>query len=99
MPRSRSTKRDIRTRLSEWAEEQECELLFFDPPHHFDHAIVGLVVGFQQEPAVLYDRSRVLAAMAKDLGEEGAEEWFEFNTIGAYLGPHTPRFLIRREDL
>lgn len=69
------------------------ELKFFDPPEVFDHAIIGLVVGFGQEPAVLYDEALVLEAFAKDLGDEGAREWFDFNVIGAYIGPSTPRFL------
>lgn len=28
---------------------------------------------------------------------EEAEEWFEFNTAGAYVGPRTPMFLERAE--
>jgi hypothetical protein len=87
--------RPTRAALTAWAEDTEQTLLFFDPADHFDHAIVGIVVGFGQEPAVLYDQAKVLAAMAKDMGEEDAQEWFDFNTIGAYLGDHTPRFLVR----
>lgn len=86
-----------RKRISRWAEENDVELLFFDPPEHFDHAIVGLVHGFGQEPAVLYDQAKVLAAMEKDMAE-AAGEWFDFNTIGAFLGEATPRFLIRPWD-
>jgi hypothetical protein len=84
-----------RESLAAYAEARDLTLLFFDPPEYFDAAILGLVVGFGQEPSVLYDMEKVLAAMAKDMGEEGAEEWFDFNTIGAFLGPETPRFLIR----
>ena len=53
-----------------------------------------MIQGFGQEPAVLYDEAKVLAAMAKDMGEDDAREWFDFNTIGAYVGEATPRFLI-----
>ena len=85
-----------RATLTAWAAEHEVELIFLDPPAQFDHAIVGLVEGFGQEPAVLYDTAAVLAALADDLGDlEAADEWFEYNTIGAYLGPATPRFLFR----
>jgi hypothetical protein len=92
LPKARS---DPRAELSAWAEDHDVELIFFDPPEYFDHAIVGVVTGFEQEPAVLYDEQKVLAAMAADMGWEDAQEWFDFNTIGAYLGEHTPRFLTK----
>jgi hypothetical protein len=80
-----------------WAEDHDIELVFFDPPETFDQAIVGVIVGFNQEPAVLYDRERVIAALQREgLDEESAEEYFEFNTAGAYVGEATPRFLLRR---
>jgi hypothetical protein len=90
----------LREQLSAWAEEHEHALIFFDPPHQFDKAILGLVVGYGQAPAVLYDEAKVMAALTKDLGDaESAREWFEFNTVGAYLGEATPRFLIRPKEL
>lgn len=89
----------LRARLTRWAADHETDLLFLDPPSHFDDAIVGIIYGFQQEPAVLYDEAKVLAAMVADgMSEEDAEEFFAFNTIGAYLGEATPRFLLRVED-
>lgn len=84
-----------RADLTRWAEDHDVELIFFDPPEHFDHAILGLVEGSGQAPAVLYDRDAVLSAMARDMGEDAALEWFEGNTIDAFLGPATPRFLTR----
>ena len=88
-----------RERLSRYAEDHDIELIFFDPPEYFDKAIVGLVHGYGQEMAVLYDQERVLSAMAKDMGREAAEEWFDFNTLGAYLGDATPRFVLRGPDI
>lgn len=88
-----------RVQINEWAREHDVELILFDPPEHFDHAIVGLVHGFGQETAVLYDQEKVLAAMRADgMDADDADEWFSFNTIGAYLGEATPRFLIRPEN-
>jgi hypothetical protein len=85
-----------REQLSRWAEENDVELIFFNPPAHFDHAIVGLVRGYGQEAAVLYDEVKVIQALVADgMTAEDAEEWFTFNTIGAYVGEATPRFLIR----
>ena len=87
-----------RTALSRWATDEGVELIFFDPPEYFDHAILGICTGYGQHPAVLYDQQLVLEAMAKDMGEEDAEEWFAFNTVGTYAGPATPRFVIRGLD-
>lgn len=94
-PKAASERAPTRAELTYYAEEYDVELIFFEPPEHFDHAIIGLVTGFDQEPAVLYDEQLVLDAMAADMGEEDAREWFESNTVGAYLGPGTPRFLVR----
>ncbi len=82
-----------RQQLTNWALDNDIELIFYDPPEYFDHAIVGIVVGFGQEPAVLYDQIKVIAAMAKEMGIDDAMEWFGYNTIGAYMGTNTPRFL------
>ncbi len=88
-----------RAQLDQWGKDHDVELVFFDPPEDFDGAIIGLVHGFGQEPAVLYDEGIVLATMAGNgMTREEAEEWFEFNTIGAYVGVATPRFLIQQSD-
>jgi hypothetical protein len=85
-----------RAQIARWAEDNDVELVFFDPPEHFDHAIVGLVHGFGQAPTVIYDEEKVLAAMqAAGMDADAAWEWFEFNTIGAWVGEATPRFLFR----
>lgn len=85
-----------RQRIDQYATEHDIELILLDPPALFDAAIRGLVYGFGQELAVLYDQQRILAAMQRaGMSVEDAEEYFEFNTVGAYLGEATPRFLIR----
>jgi hypothetical protein len=86
-----------RATLSQWAERAGVELVFLDPASAFDGAILGVVSGFGQEPAVLYDEATVLAALvAQGMPWADAQEWFSFNTVGAYLGPATPRFLSVR---
>ncbi len=72
------------------------ELVFFEPPETFDRAIVGVVWGFNQAPAVVYDEAQVLRVLARTMGPEDAREWFTVNTAGTYVGPATPRFLVRR---
>jgi hypothetical protein len=89
-----------RRRLTEYAETCEIELIFYEPPEVFDAAIVGLVGGFGQEPAVCYDEARVLEGFARDgMTWEDAREWVDVNCLGQFVGPATPRFLVRTQDL
>jgi hypothetical protein len=85
-----------RAELAGYAEDLGVELIFFDPPEEFDDAIIGLVYGFGQELAVLYDEAKVIAAMRQHnhWDEDDAREWFDVNTIGGYYGEATPRFLV-----
>lgn len=91
------SKSSIRDRLVELFEDDE--LLFADG---FDDCICGVVRGFVGSEGVLnrvlYDESAVLNKIASEMeGDEvekfsSAIEHFEFNIIGAYMGPRTPMF-------
>lgn len=84
-----------RAAITRYAVDHDLELVFLEPAETFDPAIVGVIHGFQQEPAVLYDQTRVLTNLiASGMSHTAAEEWFECNTLGAYLGEATPRFLL-----
>lgn len=75
------------------------DLLFLDPAEAFDGAILGVASRCGMGYVVLYDRAEVInAMMLEGLDREEAEEFFEFNTAGAYVGPKTPLFLERLED-
>ena len=58
----------------------------------FDEAIVGVVerIGLL---AVCYDRSKILKVLMRDMNEEEAVEYFEFNILGAYMGESSPVYL------
>jgi hypothetical protein len=71
------------------------DLIFLDPAV-FDEAILGVAERFGMDPVVAYDRSRVIDIYARDMTREEAEEFFEFNTIGAWLGDATPVFIDMR---
>jgi len=59
----------------------------------FEAAFVGICRRFGQPPLALYDRRKCLAIlMADGTSEDDAEEYFEFNTIGAWMGENTPCF-------
>ena len=42
----------------------------------------------------VYDSRRCVKAIMEwhDCAQDGAEEWFDFNTSGAWVGPGTPTF-------
>jgi hypothetical protein len=69
--------------------------LFLEPPV-FDEAILGVAERFGMEPVVCYDRTRCIDILARDMDREDAEEFFEFNTIGAWMGDLTPVFVDTR---
>lgn len=86
----------LREQIVAWADANDVVLIFFEPPAYFDAAIVGLIHGAGQSPAVLYDEAKVRAAMRADMpDDDDADAWFDFNTLGAFLGEQTPRFLTK----
>ena len=60
----------------------------------FDDALIGSVSGACRQTVACYDfRKCVEILVAKGMDEEEAEEYLEYNTIGAYVGEMTPLFL------
>ena len=63
----------------------------------FDDAILGIAERCGQPPLVAYDRSRCLDILvAQGMSHEDAEEFFEFNVAGAWLGEMTPVWVDTR---
>lgn len=60
----------------------------------FDEAIIGMARQFNQT-LVVYDEDKCLSILMERDGmtEEEAEEFFEFNVVGAYVGEGTPVFV------
>jgi len=48
------------------------------------------------EPVVTYDRTIVIDILARLMTREEAEEFFEYNTIGSWMGILTPIFVDTR---
>lgn len=85
------TKPDIREQIAESIGDED--LIFFDGPG-FDEAIVGIARRFGMPPVVAYSYEKIIAAMMAEGMDEGeAVEFFEFNTIGAWVGESTPVFI------
>jgi hypothetical protein len=61
----------------------------------FDDCVIGLAYQFNQ-PLVIYSKQKIITQLMKDMSEEDALEYFDFNIAGAYMGDSTPLFM---EDL
>lgn len=79
----------MRNKIEDFCKECEIEILFCDG---YDEAIVGLGRCFNQYK-VVYDKSKVIDILKKSMNQEEAEEFFEFNITGAYVGDATPIFI------
>jgi len=67
----------------------------------FDAAIIGVASRCGMQPVVVYDRAKCLEILMAndDMDYETAEEFFEFNVAGAYVGERTPMYLMPVADL
>jgi len=82
----------MKDRIEKFCVENEIDVLFADG---FDDAVIGLGRSFDKYK-VIYDKSKVIKKLMEWMTCEEAEEYFEYNIIGAYVGDGTPMFL---EDL
>ena len=59
----------------------------------FDDCIVGIGTRFGSEEFVIY--AKVIAQLeSQGMTYDEAVEYHEFNQLGAYVGDHTPAFMI-----
>jgi len=86
------------------ADPQFADLLLLEPRSSYDQCIVGVVRRFNDR-FVLYDQKCILSNMEADFASQPNEDaagdaikWFEYNTIGAWVGEHTPGFLEPTTD-
>jgi hypothetical protein len=88
---------EMRQRIAEEAEIGEYTVIFADG---FEDALLGVVQQFSNTPVVCYDYDKCIEVlMSRDgMPYEEAVEYFEFNTIGAWVGTSTPFFLIRPQE-
>ena len=85
-------KEKFRELLSEYIAEYSPDALFAEG---LDDAIIGVVERFAMSPVVLYDRDEcVEILMGQDMTYEEAEEFFDYNVIGSWVGDGTPCFAI-----
>lgn len=74
-------------------EADDEELMFLDPST-LDVAIIGATMPSPGRPSfVVYDYEKVIGVFMEDMPREEAEEFFEFNTLGSWVGARTPVFV------
>ena len=84
--------------IKEWVSEWNEEALLADG---FEDAIVGISERFGRSPVVAYDRDKCIQVlMDRDgMSYEDAVDFFNFNTLGSYIGPQTPLYItVYREE-
>jgi hypothetical protein len=85
-----------RDQIQRWLEDEypDVTVLLADG---FEDAFVGLSLRFGREPVAEYDYDKCIGVlMERDgMGHSEAVEFFEFNTIGAWVGDMTPTFSVK----
>jgi hypothetical protein len=65
----------------------------------FDAAILGVATRAAHPCVVAYDRQKCIEILMDDgMSHDKAEEYFSFNTEGAWIGDRTPIFIERYVD-
>jgi len=59
----------------------------------FDGALVGIARRCGQPSLAVYSRSKCIEILCKEMPHDEAEEYFEFNVAGAWVGENTPVFM------
>jgi len=83
----------LKKHIDEWVAERhpEQDILLADG---FEEAFIGVAYQFDK-PMAVFDREKCINILARDMSHEEAEEYFQFNVEGAYVGESTPAFLDR----
>jgi hypothetical protein len=82
---------DVRTDLSEiW----QVEFLFLTEPE-YDDAIIGVVERAAGSPVIAYDTQKILSILERSMPIDEAQEYFEYNILGSYMGDKTPVYITQ----
>jgi hypothetical protein len=86
-----SERLNMREQLSEeWGQA----FLFMSEPD-YDEAIIGVVEKAGGESVIAYDTQIILSILERSMPIEDAQEFFEYNILGAYMGDKTPVYITR----
>lgn len=78
----------------ELTEEWGQAFLFMSEPD-YDEAIIGVVEKAGGESVIAYDTQIILSILERSMPIEDAQEFFEYNILGAYMGDRTPVYITQ----
>jgi len=66
----------------------------------YEEAFIGIVNMFDRGPVALYDREKCIDILMERDGMtwNEAEDFFQYNTLGAWMGEGTPAFATLTEE-
>ena len=76
------------------AEEWGQQFLFMSEPD-YDEAIIGVMERAGGESVIAYDTQIILSVLERSMSIEEAQEFFEYNILGAYMGDKTPVYITQ----
>ena len=76
----------MKEKIIEQLEQQEETSIFYDG---FDDAIIGVELNTFR---IIYSTTKCIEILCKDMSEDDAREYFDFNVVGGYVGEKTPIF-------
>lgn len=85
------TDTELTEKVTEALDEEEIALA-----DGFADAFLGIGRQFGK-PIAVYSRRKCIEILMRDMDEEQAEEYFEFNLAGAWIGETTPIYLEELE--
>ncbi len=85
------TDTELTEKVTEALDEEEITLA-----DGFADAFLGIGRQFGK-PLAVYSRRKCIEVLMRDMDEEQAEEYFEFNLAGAWVGESTPIYLEELE--
>ena len=83
-------------RIDEYADNTDEELIllgFGDERLKYEPAILGIAESPGRVDCVAYDYDKLIAILAEDSSYEEAEEHFNYNIVGTYIGDNSPVFI------
>lgn len=81
--------------ILDWLNETDCEVMRLEPASFYDEHIVGVGYRFTEGPVLAYSLRGILNAHVEqdEMTYQEACEYFEYNTLGAWVGRGTPIFI------
>lgn len=76
--------------IEEYYPDEQNHILLADG---FDEAFLGIGCSCGGKNVAVYDRAKCIRILERDMSNSEAEEYFSFNTEGAYVGDYTPIFM------